>query len=48
MFKNLWVAAVKEAQFMDDQSWKMLLVILETKTVFFSLTVSDEDRLSGK
>ncbi|XP_045486493.1 adenylate cyclase type 10-like [Pieris rapae] len=45
-FKQLRVVAVAEAQHIDDESWKVLLLILQYKIFFLLLTVTDEDKLS--
>ncbi|XP_047503635.1 adenylate cyclase type 10-like isoform X12 [Pieris napi] len=45
-FKQLRVVAVAEAQHIDDESWKVLLLILQYKICFVLLTVTDEEKLS--
>ncbi|CAK1552980.1 unnamed protein product [Leptosia nina] len=45
-FKELRLVSVLEAEHIDDESWKMLLLILQFKICFVLLTVTDEDILS--
>nr|XP_037873495.1 adenylate cyclase type 10 isoform X1 [Bombyx mori] len=42
-FKNLWVAAIDNAHYLDDESWRVLLIILDTKTVFMVIALSDDE-----
>ncbi|CAH0401382.1 unnamed protein product [Chilo suppressalis] len=46
MFPNLWVAAVKRAHYVDDFTWRMLIIMLETKTIFLIMTIDEEHQLS--
>ncbi|KAL0869690.1 hypothetical protein ABMA27_005935 [Loxostege sticticalis] len=45
-FSRLWVVALKEAQYMDDQSWRMMLILLEIKVIFLLMTLTDTEKLS--
>ncbi|XP_059059672.1 adenylate cyclase type 10-like [Achroia grisella] len=45
-FTNLWVAAILEAQYTDDESWCMLLLILESKMIFILMSITNEKQLS--
>ncbi|KAJ2948305.1 hypothetical protein O0L34_g7542 [Tuta absoluta] len=42
----LTVVAVTEGQFIDDESWRVLLLVLETKSIFMIIIVNDNDQLS--
>ncbi|XP_060805393.1 adenylate cyclase type 10 isoform X1 [Amyelois transitella] len=45
--RRLWVVTIYEGQYIDDESWRLLLLILETKTAFVVMTLSEEGKLSG-
>ncbi|XP_037295199.1 adenylate cyclase type 10 isoform X2 [Manduca sexta] len=45
-FTSLWVCVVEEAQHADNESWRILILLLETKTIFLLMTITDAETLS--
>ncbi|XP_075981642.1 adenylate cyclase type 10-like [Anticarsia gemmatalis] len=45
-FDSLWVIGVDEAQYIDDESWRLLLVILASKTIFVIMAISNVSGVS--
>ncbi|XP_045502162.1 adenylate cyclase type 10-like [Colias croceus] len=45
-FKEFRVIAIGEAQRIDEDSWKLIILMLQNKIIFLLLTLTDEDSLS--
>uniref|UniRef100_A0A2A4J100 Guanylate cyclase domain-containing protein n=1 Tax=Heliothis virescens TaxID=7102 RepID=A0A2A4J100_HELVI len=44
---HLSIVAIEECQHMDDESWRLLLVLMETKLILFILSITDARNLSA-
>ncbi|XP_061721074.1 uncharacterized protein LOC133527896 [Cydia pomonella] len=42
------IVAIEEGMNIDDESWRLLLVLLDTKTIFVIMTLTDKTSMSGK
>lgn len=42
------VVAVEEAQYIDDESWRLILMLLEIKILFFVFSIADVETMSGR
>lgn len=47
-FQPLWMFSIEDMHFADDQSWRILLIMLETKSIFIIMTLDDSEVLSCK
>ncbi|CAH0695976.1 unnamed protein product [Spodoptera exigua] len=43
---QMCVVAVEEAQYIDDESWHLIMMLLETKILFFVFSIVDIDAMS--
>ncbi|XP_026743294.1 adenylate cyclase type 10-like [Trichoplusia ni] len=43
---QMWVIALEEAQHVDIDSWRLITILLETKQIFFIMTITDIDHIS--
>ncbi|XP_053615027.1 adenylate cyclase type 10-like [Plodia interpunctella] len=46
-FQRLWILTIYEAQNIDDESWRLMLLFLESKTTFIVMTISEETKLTN-
>nr|XP_049701323.1 adenylate cyclase type 10 [Helicoverpa armigera] len=44
---NLSIVAIEECQFMDEESWRLLLVLMDTKFILFILSITDPRNMSA-
>ncbi|CAB3231781.1 unnamed protein product [Arctia plantaginis] len=45
-FVNLWVLGIDNAQFIDDDSWRILIILLDTKMIFIIMAISNVESIS--